>query len=235
MIDKKRIVITSALISLALTAAILYLPLQYLFQRQVERWNDRPRPVLTSPNETEEIIAAVLAYWKLDGIPPPPPEPNEKIEPRQKRQLIVSNQSVCFNQSHLRITSGKSCDIVDQETLEIIELEELAPLKLRKELFIANRDQHALKLDRIQGIVVASPDSIHKILHKDFWRGFYRKYPDSGGFVEFSRPVLSHNRRNALIYISHTCDGLCGVGALILLEKTNGKWVARKDMGLWQS
>lgn len=234
MIDKKRVLTLSGLIFTAIGAAILYFPIQHSLQKQLDEWRSRPRPVLAPPSETKAIISSVLEHLDIEGAPPPPPAPNETLAPQKKKILVIADESACFRKKSLE-PIDIDCDLVDQEWLEMSDLNEIAPLKLRKELFAANREPHKFQLDDITHTINAPSREIREILRKEFWNGFYRKYPDTAGFAQFSRPVLSQDKHWALIYISYYCDRLCGYGALALLEMKDGKWVVLKDYGLWQS
>jgi hypothetical protein len=70
------------------------------------------------------------------------------------------------------------------------------------------------------------------------WEGFYKKYPKSAGFWQFSRPGYNFTRDEALLYVGHSCGGLCGTGHLDLLSQQNeqnGQWTVKNRMMLWIS
>ena len=58
----------------------------------------------------------------------------------------------------------------------------------------------------------------------DGWSGFYRKYPDSGGYLQVSSVGFDSARSRAMVYMAHLCGGLCGGGTHYLLEKIDGAW-----------
>jgi len=236
MIKKKRILKISALVSIISGGAILYPPLEYSIQQLTLERENRPPPILASADGTRAIVSATLKYLDIQGAPPPPPAPNETLPSRQQKNLVIADESVCFSKDHLSETAHSRCDIVDLTVLEMVDLDEFAPRKLRQELYIANRKPHKLELKGLPHSLVVPSADISALLRRDFWRGFYQKFPGTAGFAEFSRPVLSNDKRTALIYIGHHCDGLCGFGALILLQrKIHGEWSVQKYYGLWQS
>ena len=57
------------------------------------------------------------------------------------------------------------------------------------------------------------------------WPEFYRRYPDSGGYVEVSAVGFDRAKTRAMVYMAHHCGGLCGGGTHHLLEKVDGAWV----------
>lgn len=64
------------------------------------------------------------------------------------------------------------------------------------------------------------------------WTGFYRRYPDSGGFVQLSAVGFDRRKQRALVYIAHHCGSLCGGGSHHFLEKVQGVWRKARIPGL---
>ena len=67
------------------------------------------------------------------------------------------------------------------------------------------------------------------------WEEFYKRFPDSGGFVGVSRAGFNPELDQALVYMEHGCGGLCGTGHYLLLEKSDGKWKVSKKFMAWIS
>src|SRR5215469_721922 len=67
------------------------------------------------------------------------------------------------------------------------------------------------------------------------WQEFYKRYPKSAGYWQFSRPGYNSTRDEALLYVSHSCGSLCGTGHLYLLSKQSGKWTVKNRVMLWIS
>lgn len=67
------------------------------------------------------------------------------------------------------------------------------------------------------------------------WKAFYEKYPDSSGYVGFSRVGFNRKMNQALVYVVHGCGGLCGTGNYVLLVKENGLWKVHKELNMWVS
>ena len=63
------------------------------------------------------------------------------------------------------------------------------------------------------------------------WQGFYAKYPDSGGFNEVSAVGFNADKTVAVVYVAHSCGGLCGGGSFYVLQKREGKWQSLKWKG----
>jgi hypothetical protein len=56
------------------------------------------------------------------------------------------------------------------------------------------------------------------------WAGFYKRYPDSGGFMVVSAVGFDAPKKRAMVYMAHSCGLLCGGGTHHLLEKVDGAW-----------
>lgn len=67
------------------------------------------------------------------------------------------------------------------------------------------------------------------------WEEFYKKYPNSAGYWQFSRPGFNSAHDTAWLYVVHSCGGLCGTGHLYLLSKENGQWTIKYRLMLWIS
>jgi hypothetical protein len=68
-----------------------------------------------------------------------------------------------------------------------------------------------------------------------WWTGFYKKYPDSGGFITFSNVAFSKDRDQALVYFVHWCGQLCGTGHYLLLNKDTKGWSVINRGEMWIS
>ncbi len=81
-------------------------------------------------------------------------------------------------------------------------------------------------------------DELNRIFRKGVrngWEEFYKRYPKSSGYWDFSPVGYNSKGDEALVYISHYCGGRCGTGHLVLLTKENGHWVVRNRVMLWIS
>ena len=56
------------------------------------------------------------------------------------------------------------------------------------------------------------------------WDGFYKRYPDSGGYIVMSAVGFNKEITRAIVYTGSSCGGLCGSWRFHLLEKIDGKW-----------
>jgi hypothetical protein len=71
--------------------------------------------------------------------------------------------------------------------------------------------------------------------HCGFWPAFYKQFPGSQGLLEFSGVGFSTDGTQAFFYFSNRCEGLCGTGDFVIMEKRGGHWVIQQDIGMWVS
>jgi hypothetical protein len=67
------------------------------------------------------------------------------------------------------------------------------------------------------------------------WGHFYEKYPNSTGFLRLSRVGFNSDGNEAAFYISKYCDGLCGGGYFVIMEKLNSNWKVVQEVEVWVS
>jgi hypothetical protein len=70
---------------------------------------------------------------------------------------------------------------------------------------------------------------------QDAWADFHKRYPQSGGFLTFSRPGYNAAKNEALVYVAYACGGRCGVGHLYLLVRHDGMWQVENRLITWIS
>ncbi len=216
--------------AMATLAAVLVgaIPAWHWLEAQRQERAQRPDPVVASPDETRDILSAAITALELKGLPPPPglgdfPDSN------RNKVLLIADQSVCFDS-----TSESDCSHRG-ETLLYPELEGVAPLKLRRELVFANNASVFLLVAGIPGTEVAESEEIRLIFESGEWDDFYKRFPDTAGFVRISQPVLSKDREKGLLYVSHHCGGLCGSGTVLLLVRNGASWSVEKHEQIWIS
>ncbi len=106
--------------------------------------------------------------------------------------------------------------------------------------FVAkNKEAHQLKDAFSVGLnhTMVKKDEINQMFKggEGGWEEFYKRFPDSGGFVGISRAGFNPEMDQALVYMEHGCGGLCGTGHYLLLEKSDGKWKVANKFRAWIS
>jgi hypothetical protein len=62
------------------------------------------------------------------------------------------------------------------------------------------------------------------------WIAYYRRYPDSSGFVMLSRIGFNTEHTQALLYLGSRCGPGCRDLHFLFLEKANGTWTTKKEL-----
>jgi hypothetical protein len=71
---------------------------------------------------------------------------------------------------------------------------------------------------------VVSSDAIGVLFQDGGWDSFYKRYPDSGGYIIMSAVGFNKERTRAIVYMGSSCGVLCGSWRFHLLEKIDGNW-----------
>lgn len=68
-----------------------------------------------------------------------------------------------------------------------------------------------------------------------WWTDYYKKYPDSQGFLTLSRIGFSADGKQAMFYSTNGCGGKCGTGTYVVMEKVGASWQVVKEILIWVS
>lgn len=83
--------------------------------------------------------------------------------------------------------------------------------------------------------VLVEKDELEHYRKAKRWDEFYEKYPESNGFLSFSRVGFDSKKTQAVVYLEHWCNELCGYSYYLVLGKDKEGWkVNRLDTG-WVS
>ena len=63
---------------------------------------------------------------------------------------------------------------------------------------------------------------------------FTRRFPDSYGYLTFSRVAFNRDLTEAFFYTEHVC-GMCGKGEYVFMRKLDGNWVVEHTALTWIS
>ena len=93
-------------------------------------------------------------------------------------------------------------------------------------------DKNSFKLPVKTSLV--TDDDLKAIFHGKWgdleWINYYRRFPESRGFVMFSRIGFNTERTQALMYVGSRCGPHCGDIHFLLLEKAGGTWTIKKEI-----
>jgi hypothetical protein len=68
-----------------------------------------------------------------------------------------------------------------------------------------------------------------------WWKDYYKKYPDSQGFLTLSRVGFNPDDDQALFYASNGCGGKCGTGSYVVMQRIGPNWRILKEIIIWIS
>lgn len=68
---------------------------------------------------------------------------------------------------------------------------------------------------------------------KSGWEKYYQKYPNSFGFLSFSRPGINTQLNKAIVEYGWYNGYQGGMGYLLLLEKVNNNWIVKNRVYMW--
>lgn len=68
----------------------------------------------------------------------------------------------------------------------------------------------------------------------DFWKQFYRKFPDARGMAAFALPGYAADGNMALAFMEWHSNAQGGEGLYLLLTREGGKWKIKRFVGGWQ-
>ena len=68
-----------------------------------------------------------------------------------------------------------------------------------------------------------------------FWPAYYKRFPGSQGLLTFSGVGFNADGTQAFFYFGNICEGLCGVGDYVIMEKRDGRWAIQKEINMWVS
>lgn len=72
---------------------------------------------------------------------------------------------------------------------------------------------------------------INPMTDKEDWKEFYKRYPNSKGFIDLSAVGFNADKSVAVVSLGRWCGGLCGEGGYYVLQKKDGKWIQMEWTG----
>jgi hypothetical protein len=67
------------------------------------------------------------------------------------------------------------------------------------------------------------------------WQKFRAAFPGARGYSAYSRPIYSSDGMHALIFTDHHCEGFCGLGEVLELDRVDGRWRTVRRAMTWIS
>lgn len=68
-----------------------------------------------------------------------------------------------------------------------------------------------------------------------FWQLFYQKFPNTLGYASLSAIAYDSGSSTAIVYVQHSCGGLCGSGEVVRLKREDDRWRVVSIKQTWVS
>ena len=147
------------------------------------------------------------------------------VEPRTK-QLIIEERT-------FRYDFGGGEDEPWREKYKGVAIDESAADDYEAKngnKWLLNKDSFKLPVKTS----LITDDDLKTIFHGNWgdlqWINFYRRFPDSRGFIMLSRIGFNTQHTQGLMYVGSRCGPGCGDIHFLLLEKINGAWSIKKEL-----
>ena len=142
-------------------------------------------------------------------------------EKSQKKKFVVSDKTI-QKDSIGEAFSGENESVQKSEAIKSFQQRNVISHKLETK-FPTDIDYKIIKQKEIN----------EYFKNEKTWDAFYKDFPESDGLYDFSRVGFSRDRKEALIYVSHSCGGKCGTGRYYYLTKESGTWEIVEEVYLW--
>jgi len=202
--------------------------------KSIEKANDRrPRPSTdqtSSDDEMYEVYSTVIKELYLNAGEMPRTYGAEGAGSRVARLVVIRDYTIGGSFDPFESTSAwrTSGIFVDDETIDDFKRKKSDSVSLEP-LFSFPAKQVLVSDHKSAGL-------FRRARHIDrSWTGFYKRYPNSVGFISMSRVGFNGNHDQALLYIARFCGGLCGEGYYVILDKERGAWSVKEKTMLWIS
>lgn len=202
-----------------------------------------PTRVATASEQRRILQPVFLSFFR--GVPSPPPSPGDPPQlPLTSRPLVVATSTLrfCVEADVGPSSLGADCALPYVEEiiasprwkLDLQDPPDL-PLRFRQALIELNRTSSGQSIPTGRPTIPVSSVELHRQLSQGYWEAFYDRYPGSAGVVRTTLAILSKDGMQALLYVEHRCDGLCGSGNLVVMRRVNGQWRIETSYMLWIS
>jgi hypothetical protein len=226
--SRRRILVLSAVLA-SFAAAYVVAPIA--IARYVGGIQGAPAPLLASDTQQGGIVRVLIGDKSFDGYlsPPAPPLPPPSIPPSIREPtdrvfvLVDQTLAICSDDALSAVASDDCTSVLGPTILPIIDAK--FPRPLIRDLLEGNRQSGPLSVPPDTKTILVSRRQIDDMFsYRGGWERFHNAYPGTLGLLNVSRAVLSRDGAHALIYVSRTCGGLCGVESIHYLVRTRSGW-----------
>ncbi len=169
----------------------------------------------------------------------PKPTPSDADIEKEEQAIYSFFMPVSGTALILQDTSTSISDDDPQQTIDYVKssMKNVTNETLNNYLK-RNKQSSQLSPDMQLGAdyVLLSEDELRQITSQSNWgEVLNEKYPNSGGYLIFSRVGFNNTLDQALIYVGQVRGPLNGNGDYYLMEKQNGQWILKDQLAVWIS
>lgn len=176
-------------------------------------------------DEEYEVYSTVIKYFV--GL-----FPNEKPPKVFVVKELTTDYSQMFDSDEIGLLDEKFVRYLEEAMKTEIDISVLRSFKKRNK----KNQKVEKKFDVSQDIVIITNAQLEEIFSGDgWWPDYYKKYPNSDGYHDFSRIGFSWDKKQAFVYYARHCGGLCGSGVLYLLHREKDEWIVKGRAMIWIS
>ncbi|MBO0721788.1 MAG: hypothetical protein J2P41_13245 [Blastocatellia bacterium] len=181
---------------------ILFLLLPLIiFQLGAVTTGDQPQPYEDA--DAYEVYAAILpSNWTGSAS--------------KAIKLVIQSKASAFKMCVK--PKGESIEILKDAISDYVELSKKSWLLQRR-----------FSIEKPYELITS--EELKSIFEHGSWEKFYVRYPNSGGVIDLSPVGFNKEKTVAIVYMGHSCGGLCGAGTFYVLQKKDGKWGPLKYNG----
>ena len=161
-----------------------------------------------------EVYSAALSTYRLSAN-------------RKPGMFVIRSETVNSFGSYTNTTGGAgTCLRPDLEWKDIVGPAIVDFLEVNK-----SKWRLAEKFNSDIPYRLMGPNDFPAANNEKAWADFYKKYPESGGFIDLSAVGFNPDKTIAIFSLSHWCGMLCGEGSYRTFRKVDDKWAPLKWKG----
>ena len=230
----RRILILSSLLAIAVTGIVVAPLARDAVEARRARQAAEPKPIPATDAQQAAIVRALLLAHDYEALRAPATEPDDARAPEPEDWPVLVDRTIRLRPPCPDAASGGapcSPDFVGNDDIAeidilIYEFREV-PLKLRRELLLANARSSAMPSPGIDGVRLVSPTRGFAPVAD---AAFFQANPGAAGIVRVSRAVLTEDGTQALIYAVHDCGRWCQSTYLFVFERRAGEWALAREL-----
>jgi len=172
------------------------------------------------------LAFSFLAMVGFSEVPAPIPQPYNVAEAyRVYSVLLPGEESYGFATKTIVIRE----ESVIEAKLDLNCISKDAAAKFKDAIddySVQSRDERFLQrsFESEKPYEIVNSATIQALMAEGGWKGFYKRFPDSGGYHIFSAVGFNKDKTLAVVYSGSSCEGLCGRWSFHLLERVDRKW-----------